>query len=165
MKQKEAMMIRFILAAFLGLGMFLPMAQAEEEYEVTSCFAGTATVFNDSRDLTIVLSAQFDGILMSQSENKFLDNVTYHCEMVQRGFGENKRALGYCRNIDPDGDIVITELEAVGQEFVGKFVEGTGKYKGIKGSYKTERIAQGKPPMKGAFVGCSKETGTFELAK
>ncbi len=156
-------MIRFILMAFLALVMLLPTAQAEEQFESTSCFAGTFNVFHGSKDLTPVMSWQGDGILRSHSENKFLDNATCHFEGVQRGGGESRKAESYAKCIDPDGDIVIIEWAATGKQAVGKFMEGTGKYKGIVGGYKSEPIAQGKPPMQGTFASCNEIKGTFEL--
>lgn len=158
-------MIRFIFLVFLGLIMFLPPVQAEEKYEATICSSGTMTVFHDSEDLAPVLSISVNGIITSQSEHKFLDNVTGHCEIVWRGTGENAKALGYCRFIDPDGDILIMEWDVTGKDAKGTFLEGTGKYKGIKASHKSEPLARGKPPMKGALAGCRKLTGTYELAK
>ncbi len=158
-------MIRFILLSFVCLVLFLPTAQAEEKYEATICSSGTVTVFHDSKDLAPVMGISLNGIITSQSEHKFLDNVTGHCEIVWRGAGENRLALGYCRFIDPEGDILIMKWEATGKEAVGTFLEGTGKYKGIKASHKSETFAQGKPPMKGAYASCNKLTGTYELAK
>jgi len=158
-------MIRFILLAFICLVLFLPTAQAEEKYEATICSAGTITVFHDSKDLVPVMSISVNSIITSQSEHKFLDNVTGHCEIVWRGVGENAKALGYCRFIDPEGDILIMKWDVTGKEAVGTFLEGTGKYKGIKASHKSEPLARGKPPMKGYLAGCRKLTGTYELAK
>ena len=45
-------MIRFSIMTFLALVMFLPTAQAEEQYKAPVLYAGTATVFHDSKDLT-----------------------------------------------------------------------------------------------------------------
>ena len=158
-------MIRVILLAFFCLVILVQTTKAEEKYEATICTAGTMTVFHDNKDLAPVLNISCNGIIKSQSRNKFLDNVTGHCEIVWRGVGENARALGYCRFIDPEGDILIMEWDVNGKEAKGTFLEGTGKYKGIKASHKSETLAQGKPPMKGSYAACRKLTGTYELAK
>jgi len=46
-----------------------------------------------------------------------------------------------------------------------KFLYGTGKWKGITGTGKFERIARGKAMEPGTFQGCVRNTGTFELPK
>jgi hypothetical protein len=71
---------------------------------------------------------------------------------------------GYVKVMDPDGDFVIAETTRVGKEAVTKFSHGTGKYKGITGGHKSERIVYGRIPPEGAAA-CSRSTGTFELPK
>jgi hypothetical protein len=149
------------VAIIFGLVVFLPTARAEEQFEVTFCYSGTFTPFHDSKDLTVVRGFQLNGITRSHSENKFLDNATYHMEGVHRG----PQLVSYVRFIDPDGDILIVERTGTGKEAVGKFLEGTGKYKGIKGSFRIEIIARGKPAMPGTVQECHKAVGTFELRK
>ena len=158
-------MIRFILAALLALVMFVPVAQAEEQFECTQCSHVTYTSFHDSKDLAVLFSWQCNGIIISHSENKFLNGVTCHCEGLSRRVGEINREVGYCKNTDPDGDIFIHDWTRTETEMVGKFLEGTGKYKGIKGSIKAERLLLGKPAMPGTFQMCNKFTATYELAK
>jgi hypothetical protein len=150
-----------VTAMFISLLVFFPPAQAEESFEATSCYSGTATPFHDSKDLTVVMGFQINGILRSQSENKFLNNVTYHFEGVVRG----TQLMSYGRFVDLDGDIIIVERIGTGKEAAGKFLEGTGKYKGIKGGYKAELIARGKPAMPGTFQECARFIGTVELRK
>ena len=78
-------------------------------------------------------------------------------------------ALSYSKFMDPDGDFVITETITSGApgETEGnfKFLQGTGKWKGIKGSGKVRTITRGKPITPGTSQGCGRWTGTFELAK
>ncbi len=75
--------------------------------------------------------------------------------------------LGYHKFMDPDGDFVVLETtRAPGEtEANVKFLEGTGKWKGIKGSGKVRAITSGKPITAGTIQGCSRFTGTFELPK
>lgn len=158
-------MIRFIFTAFLGLLMFLPPAHAQQPFETISCYSGNLTVFHDSKDLKVVMGWDLNGIMRSNSEIKFLDNATVHCEGIWRGMGEERRMLAYCRFLDPDGDIAIFMWDAKGNDVMADLLEGTGKYKGMKASYKSEPLARGKPPMKGAFAGCNTLKGTYEAAK
>jgi len=78
-------------------------------------------------------------------------------------------SLSYTKFMDPDGDFVITETITSGAagETEGnfKFLEGTGKWKGIKGSGKVRAITRGKPITPGTGQGCGRYTGTFELPK
>ena len=150
-----------VVAIISGLVMFLPTAQAEEQFETTFCYSGTFTLFHGSNDLAPVMSFQLNGISRSHSENKFLNNATYHMDGVVRG----TQLLAYVRLIDPDGDILIVERTGTGKEAVGKFLEGTGKYKGVKGGFRIEPIARGKPAMPGTVQECHHAVGTFELRK
>ena len=158
-------MIRFIFTTFFSLLIFLTTAHAQQQFETISCYAGTTTAFHDSKELTLVMGWDLNGIFMSQSENKFLDNATVHCEGIWRGLGDKRRMQAYCRIIDTDGDLAIVQWDAKGKDVNAEFLEGTGKYKGIKGGYKSQQLARGKPPMKGNFAGCNTLTGTYELAE
>jgi hypothetical protein len=77
-----------------------------------------------------------------------------------------KTSITYSKFMDSDGDFVVLETVAIPgeKEDAWKFLHGTGKWKGIKGSGKLEIIAQGKPITPGTFQNC-KATGTFELPK
>ena len=75
-------------------------------------------------------------------------------------------SLSYTKFMDPDGDFVIVETTAsVETEGNFKFLQGTGKWKGIKGSGKVRAITRGKPITPGTGQGCGRYTGTFELPK
>jgi hypothetical protein len=76
-------------------------------------------------------------------------------------------ALSYNKFMDPDGDFVILETTMAPGETEGnfKFLQGTGKWKGIKGSGKVRAITRGKPITPGTSQACYRWTGTFELPK
>ena len=76
-------------------------------------------------------------------------------------------ALTYSKFMDPDGDFVILEITIAPGETEGdcKFLQGTGKWKGIKGGGKVRAITRGKPITPGTFQGCNRWTGTFGLPK
>jgi hypothetical protein len=76
-------------------------------------------------------------------------------------------ALTYTKMMDPDGDFVILEITMAPGETEGniKFLQGTGKWKGIKGSGKVRAITRGKPITPGTVQSCSRSMGTFELPK
>ena len=55
-----------------------------------------------------------------------------------------------------------------GQETQGKFIEGSGKWKGVTGSFEWSTVVRSKPgqaAMPGTYQGCRKVKGTFELPK
>ncbi len=76
-------------------------------------------------------------------------------------------SLTYSKFIDPDGDFVTLETTRNPGETEAnvKFLQGTGKWKGIKGSGKVRPITSGKPIMPGTLQGCGRWMGTFELPK
>ena len=73
----------------------------------------------------------------------------------------------YSKLMDPDGDFVILETTMAPGETEGNFMflQGTGKWKGIKGSGKVRAIKCGKPITPGTGQQCNQWTGTFELPK
>ncbi len=75
--------------------------------------------------------------------------------------------LTYSKFMDPDGDFVLLEITFAPGETEGnfKFLQGTGKWKGIKGGGKVTTITRGKPITPGTFQQCTRWTGTFELSK
>ena len=78
-----------------------------------------------------------------------------------------RTGLGYHKFTDPDGDFVIVETATVPGETESnvRFLQGTGKWKGIKGSGKVRAITLDKPIKPGTNQGCGRWTGTFELPK
>ncbi len=162
-KIKKGIMIRFISMVFLCLVMSLSAAYAEENFECTQCCSGTGTAFHGSEELMPIYYWEESGIMISNSENKFLDNATHHYKGVQRGSREKREGYFYGKIMDPDGDIIIVKSSYTYPGHEAKFLEGTGKYKGITGSFKATRLATGKSVMPGTYQNCKKIKGTFEL--
>ena len=159
-------MIRIIITSlvFACLVMCLPTVHAEEHYEFTKCVCGTFTLFHQSKELPFVGSWAESGITMS--DDKRFNNVTIHCEGAQIGIGQNRKGYGLCKATDIDGDMMIFGGPYTGPGFDCKFMAGTGKWKGIKGTYSHKRLVYSKPgkeAMPGTYQGCHKVTGTFEL--
>ena len=157
-------MIRVIVLAFLVVVMFLPTAQAED-FECIVGVSGTYSTFHGSEELMPLLRYEESGVMMSKSENKFLNNATLHYEGIQQGLGKKRDGYAFGKIVDPDGDIIIVRSVYTGPGHEAEFLQGTGKYKGIKGSYKAQRVAAGKPAMPGTYQNCKNIKGTFELPK
>jgi hypothetical protein len=152
-------------AVVLGLVMFIPVAQAETPYDITACGSGTVTVLSQSKELTVA-SSETRGISESNHENKVFDNCSfYHVRIVKIEAGKWS-AHGYTKFMDPDGDILIVEFSQMGEEATTKFLQGTGKWKGITGGGKVMYLTpNAKPIAPGTIQGCYRQTGTFELPK
>jgi hypothetical protein len=158
-------MIRLVCSLIIGLIMLAPPAYAEEPYEFTQCLSGTYTLFYQSKQVQPALSWAETGITMS--DDKRFNNMTIHCEGVQFGLGPKRIGWGLCKSTDLDGDMIIYggEYGPRGTSF-GKFLGGTGKWKGIKGTNLRKRLVRSKPrkgAMPGTYQGCHKVTGTFQL--
>jgi len=156
--------VSVVVAIVFVLVIHIPVAQAETPYDITACYSGTITMLSQSKELTI-FSMDIKGIARSNHENKVFDNCTFNCVAVVRITAGKRTGLGYCKFLDPDGDIVVFEVTYVGAEGTSKFLHGTGKWKGITGSGKFRTIARGKPITKGTAQNCSRATGTIELPK
>ena len=157
-------MIRSAFVVVLGLLMFLPAAQAEEKYELNHCYSGTWRPIHENKDLPDLWTYKLDGIFMSKSDNKFLDNVSTHCEGIGIGQGAKTKVTSYCIAIDPDGDWITWGGPRKEGVIEREFREGTGKYEGLKGTIKSELIANTKKQVKpNTFQQCRKFTGTIEM--
>jgi hypothetical protein len=150
-----------IIVVLLTIAFLISPVQAED-FEDTRCFSGTVTVFHTA---PLVLSWAQNAIIMS--DDKRFNNMVAHCEGVQMGLGQKREGYGLCKATDVDGDMMIYggNYGAPGA-YVWKFKLGTGKWKGIKGTFTTQRIVRSKP-RKGAmpqtYQGCTRVKGTFEL--
>ena len=151
------------VAIFLGSAMFIPVALAETPYDLTSCYYGTLTPLYKSKELTI-LTIDVRAIVRSNHENKVFDNCSAKSVQIIEIMNGKKKRYGHSKLLDPDGDYIIIEITG-GQDATQKFLYGTGKWKGIKGNGKFERIARGKSMEPRTFQGCVRNTGTFELPK
>jgi hypothetical protein len=159
------------IAAFLTAGavitfclaIFIPVTQAEQPYDFTSCHSGTIKTLYSSKEMTI-LSGEGWGIITSNHEDKAFDNCTFHVMTLIQVMGEKITETGYYKLMDPDGDLVIAETTRIGTESISRFLHGTGKYKGITGGGKSQRIVFGRIPPNTAAA-CSRSVGTFKLPK
>lgn len=147
-----------------SLILFIPFAQAQQSFDVMCCFSGVITTVSASQELT-VFGVEVSGIFQSNHQNKTLDNMTLHCVGIFRVVDGKSSGTSYCKGMDPDGDIVVQEHIRVGQEVTWNFLQGTGKWKGIKGGGSGKAFTGGKPITPGTTQACSRVMGTFELPK
>ena len=152
------------LAIVFGLFIVISVSQAEQTYDITDCGSATFVTNSESKELT-VMTFDIKGMTRSNHENKIFDNCSFNHWGVLRDMAGQLSAYGYSKYLDPDGDFVVMESVRVGAEVTCKFLQGTGKWKGIKGGGVVRRVAQAKPIMPGTSQLCSRHIGTFELPK
>jgi hypothetical protein len=153
-----------IVAIIVGTIAFASAAAAEEPYDITTCSSWKLSSIVASEELTVTALDAF-GITQSHHENKAFDNSTVHCVGVMTKMSDASTLDGYCKYLEPNGDIVVGRFKREGGNGTWKFVHGTGKWKGIAGGGTYEVVAQGKPVAPGTFQGCTHATGTFTLPK
>ena len=152
----------FIYFSLIGLLLLMPALSFGEDFEFIRCYSGTWTMMNKNKELPMMFSYKEDGIIMSKSENKFLNNATTHLEGVQVRLGEPREGYAVGHIIDPDGDMIAMYGLYKGLIGKGEFKEGTGKYKGMKGSFIDKRVAFTKKySWPGTYQRCRLVKGTF----
>ena len=162
----KRLLIEALVIAF-GLVMFISITQAQQPFDITFCGSTTITqTVLESKDLTIT-TFEGKGTVRSNPENKAFDNSSYHLLGVSLQMADKVSNFGYSRYMDSDGDFVVQEnlRSPDATEATWKFLYGTGKWKGIKGSGKTTVVTRPKPIAPRTRQGCLRSTGTFELPK
>jgi hypothetical protein len=144
--------------------LFIPVAEAQQPFDISYCASGTMTTISAIEGL-IVISLDSKGIAWSNHENKAFDNMTFHCVAVGKVAAGKPIGTGYCKYLDPDGDIVVWDLSIDGPVDTLKAIQGTGKWKGIKAEGKAALITKAKSITPDTRQVCRKFTGTFELPK
>ena len=157
---------RIRAAAFIFLlGILtLPSAGWAEEFDITCCGSGNNTMLSASPEL-VLLGYEGKGISTSNHANKIFDNLTWQVVGMAKVVDGKTYWNEYRKYQDLNGDVFYVELSGVGPEGTYKILNGTGKYKGIKGEAKTKATARGKPIVAGTGQYCGRAVGTFELAK
>ena len=132
------------LTIVIGLIMFIPVAQAQQPFDITDYFYATVTPLSSDPELTIFHS-DVKGVIHDNLESKTFDRMTSHCLRSGRVSAGKMTWTTYSKFTDSDGDFFITEASAEGvpvsaQESSFKFLQGTGKWKGISGGGKSKFI-------------------------
>jgi len=105
------------------------------------------------------------GIIMSNPEGRLFHNYAYQFIGVGYGPPGAPVGFGYFKATDPDDSFVIAEFSGPTSDLSFKFLQGTGKWKGVTGGGKAVRVAMGRPIAPGTNQGCVRFTGTLELKK
>jgi len=146
------------------LTLSISVAQAQQPFEFTLCSSGTITPLTLTKEGSF-FGVERKGIAMSNHPNKAFDNYTIHLVGVGRMEIDKVIGYGYFKLMAPDEDYIIAEISGTTEETAIKFLQGTGKWKGITGGGKGSTITTGKAITPYTVQGCSRFTGTFELKK
>jgi len=163
-----ATVLAVVTAIVFCLVMFIPFAQAEQPFDLTDCWSAKVTMLSKSKELTVLSS---DVLGMTMSDNKLFNNLTSNCLCLRCYMAGKQKSTCYSKFMDVDGDFFITEAIRTGTEASPesswKFLQGTGKFRGITGGGKSLFTASNlkRPIRPGMLQGRVKMTGTFELPK
>ncbi len=152
------------LVVLLGSFIIIPGALAEQPVDFTACITSTLTPLSTSDGIN-TFSVESRGIIMSNHENKLFHNSAYHFMGVGYGPTGKPVGFGYFKITDPDENIVIVEFSGPPSDLFFKFLQGTGKWKGVTGGGKAGRIAGGRPIASGTVQSCLRFTGTLDQKK
>jgi hypothetical protein len=157
----------FVILAIIGfvtLFSFTITAKAQQPVDMVSCGDNKFTTILASEELTI-MGIEGKGINMDNHPSKLADSMTFHGVGVLKIEKGKMSGTFYYKYMDPGGDFVVVEVSQVGMERDWKYLQGTGKWKGITGGGKGFPITKGKPISSGTSQSCFKITGTYELKK
>jgi len=138
------------LVAILGL-LLMPSTPLAEPFEFVECSYTYYTHLHGSSELPIVTNYKQRGVIRGKSDNDFLDRSTYIMEgMLTRPpsddiyltFPEGRGTYALVI-VDKDGDMILgfeygditRHYLGTGPSLTGEFTDGTGKFKGIKGTF------------------------------
>jgi len=152
-----------IFFAFLGILILAPGGSGED-FDITCCGSTNNTLLSTSQEL-VLLGYEGKGISTSNHANKIFDNLTWQVVGMTKVVDGKAHWSEYRKYQDLNGDVFYVELSGVGPEGTYKILNGTGRYKGMKGEAKTKAVARGKPIVPGTGQYCGRAAGTFELAK
>jgi hypothetical protein len=160
---------KIVVIIVLSLVLFIPFAKAQQPLDITDAFFATYKTLTESKELTII-SSEVWGIVTSNNENKAFEDMTSYCLAVRKYVaGEQRKSLTYTKFMDKDGDFCVVETirdgTETGPEGTWTFVQGTGKWKGIKGGGKGWFSARGKAQTASTVQGRVRMKGTYELLK
>ena len=158
-------MIRLAVIVLISLVMVCPVVNAEQKpMSLISCRSGNIDMLTASKEV-VVYGYELKGIDLGTEEDKTFENFTHKCIGVARVVGGPPVTTGYCKYMDPDGDyfIVHAEGEMGPKGLPWTYIQGTGKWEGIKGGGIVYNITKGKPIEEGTSQWCIKVEGTYEL--
>jgi hypothetical protein len=137
-------------------------------FDITSWVTGPATVLTRTKEL-VILGVEFKGIIMSNHENKVLDNFNSHFVGISRIMDGQVNGHGYFKLTDLGGDFIFIETKTSGPvekpTWKWHLFQGTGKWEGIDGEADVTTITARNPLEEGTWRAAYRVIGSFELTK
>ena len=136
---------------------------AETPLDITVCRAGTVQFLEQSKEATLTL-IDFSGVVSASNDKRF-ENMTSRCIGVGSNVNGKLAGNGFCKYLDPDGDVSVIAYTASDKFGEGswKYVHGAGKWTGIQGGGIYKVFTRGKPIVAGTLQNCNRVTGTFAV--
>jgi hypothetical protein len=147
-----------------GLCSSASMAAAQQSFHTTNCSTAAVNKLHEG-DGILAWALDGKGIAMSAEEGGLFNNMTFQCAIVGRTVGGKPSGTGYCKYMDPDGDVVLWEVVVNGPDDTLRAVAGTGKWKGIKGEGTATLLTKAKPILPELRQVCRRFKGTIEVPK
>ncbi|HSH08010.1 MAG TPA: hypothetical protein VLA41_10145 [Burkholderiales bacterium] len=137
-----------------------------QAFDVTHCYAGTATVVFASDD-AVVASFDHKGIYRANGDSKLLHGASIHCAGITTVINKKRTVSGGCKTVDPKGDTIAGVFEgagpAGGDAGTAQAVGGTGTWKGVSGGGNWQVHTPSKPLVPGTFQGCLRFHGAYKV--
>src|SRR5512146_3070994 len=133
-----------LVVFFMLAGVTASAAEAQQQFDVTYCATSNVTRLYDAQG-TLVWSLDGKGIAFSNNDNGLLGNMTFQCAVVGQTVAGKPSGNGYCKYMDPDGDLIVWEIAINGPDDTYKALDGTGKWKGITAQGSAVSTTKAKP--------------------
>lgn len=152
-----------VVSALAALAATAALAQAAKEGPVESinCWGGPVHVMTPGANERFGTYTVTGG---SQSANKLFDAMSLECVGVFENRPGGWQHKGYCVSQDPAGDktYLVDSASAQGA-YTWEYLGGTGKFQGITGGGKVERLGNITPVRAGTLQGCRRIVGAYKL--
>ena len=138
-----------------------PVSAEQKPVDFMNCRSGTLSMVMKTPEVS-VFALDHKGVHVAYLIDSF-NNNTNHCVgtiAINKG---QRSGHGFCKNVDPDGDMSLVKWEIQGEAQNWSFIHGTGKWKGITGGGQWKNLAATQSVAEGTYQGCVKITGAYEL--
>lgn len=138
--------VRIAVAVILGLITLIPLAEAQQTFQVMGCSSCKVVMLSEGKALT-VYSMAGNGPAWSATKSKTFDDMKWEFMATICAQDGATKGIGYYKFTDPDKDYFI--LEATGSAIIAggtwSFLYGTGKWKSATGTLRGRATFRGRP--------------------
>lgn len=154
---QRTLLASLVLLAPAALG----QTAKEGTVESINCWGGPVHVMTPSANERFGTYTVTGG---SQSANKLFDAMSIECVGVFENRPAGWQHKGYCVSQDASGDkTYLADTVTPQGGYTWEYLGGTGKFQGITGGGKVERLGNISPVRAGTLQGCRRILGTYKL--